>query len=365
MKEFAETTINELLGWYGYNNAKEINNKNTESRQLEVPLRAEECRWCGKSLDDKLAIKCTSFCSDVCFSEYMHNEERKKICNWCQQVVGTETFSDNEDNDTPLSFCSEDCLNQYKMHVFCQETQAHLEMYPHMSTDENSNEPLITPDLWIKNNKKHSTSSLDQKPECNGNKTLFKIEDKIANNATRKLNYGRKRKLKRPIVVECNDNLPQDLRVSKRTATENKTDTLIDSDKPNIPIPLPENNENVKTQSILENTLNNKQPLKTPLHNFSAWSNSSHLNLLSPSTLMVPYPIILPLPIPIPIPIPISLKPEEKKKIEFRDNSCQTSNKIKCLEEIKSKPVRSLRIRRQLFNLKSKARCKKTLVDNN
>lgn len=58
-----------------------------------------------------------------------------------------------------LQFCSDKCLNQYKMQIFCKETQAHLEMNPHLKDKGKvTADNLITPDLWMKNCRSRSMS---------------------------------------------------------------------------------------------------------------------------------------------------------------------------------------------------------------
>lgn len=59
-----------------------------------------------------------------------------------------------------FSVHSDKCLNQYKMNIFCKETQAHLELHPHLREGANSgqgssdsgggNANLITPELWMR-----------------------------------------------------------------------------------------------------------------------------------------------------------------------------------------------------------------------
>lgn len=71
-------------------------------------------------------------------------------------------FSHFQDGATQLQFCSDKCLNQYKMHIFCRETQAHLDLNPHL-VNASSTSNLITPDLWLKNCKSRSTSPTSEK----------------------------------------------------------------------------------------------------------------------------------------------------------------------------------------------------------
>lgn len=42
------------------------------------------------------------------------------------------SYVDFNDGASQLQFCSDKCLNQYKMQIFCRETQAHLELNPHL-----------------------------------------------------------------------------------------------------------------------------------------------------------------------------------------------------------------------------------------
>ena len=66
----------------------------------------------------------------------------------------TSTYLEFHDGDAQLQFCSEKCLNQYKMSIFCKETEEHLrKIKPNVeeSEPERDNEKgiLITPDLWL------------------------------------------------------------------------------------------------------------------------------------------------------------------------------------------------------------------------
>lgn len=44
------------------------------------------------------------------------------------------------DGASQLQFCSDKCLNQYKMQIFCKETQAHLDMNPHLKDKGSAND---------------------------------------------------------------------------------------------------------------------------------------------------------------------------------------------------------------------------------
>lgn len=71
-------------------------------------------------------------------------------------------FCHFQDGATQLQFCSDKCLNQYKMHIFCRETQAHLDLNPHL-VNASSSSNLITPDLWLKNCKSRSVSPTSER----------------------------------------------------------------------------------------------------------------------------------------------------------------------------------------------------------
>lgn len=77
-------------------------------------------------------------------------------------------FSSFQDGATQLQFCSDKCLNQYKMHIFCRETQAHLDLNPHL-VNASSSSNLITPDLWLKNCKSRSASPTETERSASPN----------------------------------------------------------------------------------------------------------------------------------------------------------------------------------------------------
>ncbi|XP_034828946.1 sine oculis-binding protein homolog [Maniola hyperantus] len=165
IKEFAETAMNELLGWYGYERL-ELRRWAASRARDGSPERAEqkgkeECSWCNKSVGSEsgaLQQAGAVFCSELCFSQSRRaNFKRAKTCDWCRHVRHTVAYVDFQDGATQLQFCSDKCLNQYKMHIFCRETQAHLDLNPHL-VNASSSSSLITPDLWLKNCKSRSSS---------------------------------------------------------------------------------------------------------------------------------------------------------------------------------------------------------------
>ncbi|GFY76991.1 sine oculis-binding protein homolog [Trichonephila inaurata madagascariensis] len=198
IKDYAETTMNELLGWYGYDkldtrglNLKHLNQNFPTSSSSSSPMRHDEdfseddtglsrspqpdsesvtsntnggtivCAWCLKTGLKLFTLKSSSgktkaFCSEPCFNQCRRAAFKKnRVCNWCRHVRHTVNYVDFKDGDEQLQFCSDKCLNQYKMQIFCKETQAYLQMNPHLQEESNkhagtTNSKLITPDLWLR-----------------------------------------------------------------------------------------------------------------------------------------------------------------------------------------------------------------------
>lgn len=75
----------------------------------------------------------TVFCSENCFLFWRRASfKRAKTCDFCKSVRNAVSYVDFNDGASQLQFCSDKCLNQYKMQIFCRETQAHLELNPHL-----------------------------------------------------------------------------------------------------------------------------------------------------------------------------------------------------------------------------------------
>ncbi|CAG9787640.1 unnamed protein product [Diatraea saccharalis] len=171
IKEFAETAMNELLGWYGYERLElrrwaASRARDGSPEQIAEQKNKDECSWCNKSITSEsgaLQQAGATFCSELCFSQSRRaNFKRAKTCDWCRHVRHTVAYVDFQDGATQLQFCSDKCLNQYKMHIFCRETQAHLDLNPHL-VNASSTSNLITPELWLKNCKSRSASPISEK----------------------------------------------------------------------------------------------------------------------------------------------------------------------------------------------------------
>ena len=66
----------------------------------------------------------------------------QQVCDWCKHVRHTVNFVDFQDGEVQLQFCSEKCLNQYKMNIFCTETQEHLKQIQTQLNEERKNAAL-------------------------------------------------------------------------------------------------------------------------------------------------------------------------------------------------------------------------------
>ncbi|XP_064488082.1 sine oculis-binding protein homolog isoform X2 [Ornithodoros turicata] len=136
-----------------------------------LPPNCILCAWCQKVgmklFTLRTATGSKAFCSELCFTQCRRASFKKnKVCDWCKHVRHTVNYVDFQDGEQQLQFCSDKCLNQYKMNIFCRETQAHLQMHPHLQEAKASGINLITPELWLRDCKA-ATSPI----EANGNAT--------------------------------------------------------------------------------------------------------------------------------------------------------------------------------------------------
>lgn len=95
------------------------------------------CSWCHQDISSQsteiIGSQGTVFCSENCFLFWRRASfKRAKTCDYCKSVRNAVSYVDFSDGATQLQFCSDKCLNQYKMQIFCRETQAHLELNPHL-----------------------------------------------------------------------------------------------------------------------------------------------------------------------------------------------------------------------------------------
>jgi hypothetical protein len=92
---------------------------------LRKPLSEKVCIWCHKNptlVEDGAE---SDFCSEQCFHMFRRDSFKKRSnCIWCSGA------SPAKNNPAPLGvidesrFCSEECLTNYKVKLFCEETSA-------------------------------------------------------------------------------------------------------------------------------------------------------------------------------------------------------------------------------------------------
>lgn len=200
------------------------------------------------------------------------------------------------------------------MNIFCKETQAQLELHPHLqstSLPENfcktlePNLPLITPDLWLRDCRspppaKSNDQSLSPQRSCSSSSPgpagpQLRVSNKLFDHQTRK---------------------------RKRTPVEDTVSNTVYSQLPShtpVYCTPPPCRSPVITQS--QTTRNN-----TPINNLPPplYPLNMQQSLLPPPMILVPYPIMLPIPIPIPIPIPL---PFLQKECDNTSNKETNENK--------------------------------------
>lgn len=109
-----------------------------ENIQICLATSDVECGWCKRPVSLSSPDFLTSpegprYCTESCFSQSRRASfKRAKTCDWCKHVRHAVSYVDFLDGASQLQFCSDKCLNQYKMQIFCKETQAHLDMNPHL-----------------------------------------------------------------------------------------------------------------------------------------------------------------------------------------------------------------------------------------
>ncbi|KAJ3622625.1 hypothetical protein Zmor_004434 [Zophobas morio] len=367
--------MNELLGWYGYGNANHRDaracrsHSGSNSSGPESPKFNEGCGWCGKTVDENtgLSSAAATFCSELCFSQSRRaNFKKNKTCDWCRHVRHTVSYVDSQDGTSQLQFCSDKCLNQYKMHIFWRETRAHLEIHPHIHGDESSG-TLITPDLWMNKCKSPETQlSPSSSPKLETRQQTSplplitvahpsKLMSLPLNDDYKRRGKVQKKSKKKSLSVPAVSNksfsseMPQDLRV-RHTPTDFESSRLR-GDEPKASS-VAEADSRLDQQGCSDEAANRRKLLDS---------------LVPPPTILVPYPLILPLPIPIPIPIPVPVpngvlskncKDDEKKHVDVcvqteEEEASQRVNEV--VEEDNEKAnVRPSRKRKRIVEKKSK-----------
>lgn len=313
-----------------------------------------DCAWCRRSLQPNSTEilgppEGPRYCSESCFSQSRRASfKRAKTCDWCRHIRHAVSYVDFQDGASQLQFCSDKCLNQYKMQLFCKETQAHLDMNPHLKEKGKiSSGSLITPELWLKNCRSRSNSPNSERshslspvpltvstptppPPSQQPKPLITVApaSKLMSRPVNLTPPKQSRKRRSPrihhhqIINNNNNNnnncTPNHNNNSKPCTVTSAQDLRINQhpviDRSNF-----QNQYLSQTNFLRPPIMHGQQPPRfihqqqPQQHHPMMSSEPPRLppfggggSVPPPVTILVPYPIILPIPIPIPIPVPMS-----------------------------------------------------------
>lgn len=215
------------------------------------------------------------------------------------------------------------------MNIFCKETQAQLELHPHLqntSLPENlckslePNLPLITPDLWMRDCHSPPPQPLErsvspiprQRPHSphlsGGTPSLtvpqLRVSNKLFDRQTRK----------RKKTTADDDAAEQPPPPPPPSSTTPVYHPQFPSTHKSVYCspPLCKSPSFTHPQLSTNNTTASDTPPQPTLYPLNMPTS-----LLPPPMILVPYPILLPIPIPIPIPIPL---PFIQKECESTSN---------------------------------------------
>uniref|UniRef100_A0A1B0CMA1 Uncharacterized protein n=1 Tax=Lutzomyia longipalpis TaxID=7200 RepID=A0A1B0CMA1_LUTLO len=239
------------------------------------------------------------------------------------------------------------------MQIFCKETQAHLDMNPHLKEKGASSGSLITPELWLKNCRSRSASPTSDRshsgsPISVGTPSISSVTStvrpvitlappsKLLSNPlhlagpVRAPNKGlKKKRTSRIQSMTTNNNSVQMLNNNSTPSQKPCTMTTSAQDlrlhpmapamqpagapaeTPPAPQHPPSGFQHHPFMPPPPNLFPMRSPrLQPPFPPHSQQPTESRSFPFGPPpppvTILVPYPIVLPLPIPIPIPIPLS-----------------------------------------------------------
>lgn len=196
------------------------------------------------------------------------------------------------------------------MNIFCKETQAQLELHPHLQNTPlpdnlcktlEPNLPLITPDLWLRDchspplQVRSPSPQMPHSPPPRGPTVpQLRISNKLFDRQTRK----RKR-------TPVEDNVPP-------VYPKFPSHTPVYCTPPNCRSPAFTQSQSTSSSNMPPNT----EPTPSPLYPLNLPSS-----LVPPPMILVPYPIMLPIPIPIPIPIPLPFLQKECDKSSNKEQN--------------------------------------------
>lgn len=254
------------------------------------------------------------------------------------------------------------------MHIFCRETQAHLDLNPHL-VNASSSSSLITPELWLKNCKSRSASPTETERSGSPNaeaKTQEKESPKVQKSplplitiaptaklmkkrteegpplqkspetkkeTRNKMNLRKRRTSKSSASTSQRQKSAtpkaQDLRMCSPSEGSSPASTITNAihspphqmnQQREIPFPNPmfmpppfmDNHHEMRhpMPNMFPPRMPFFGPRHMPMHERPRLPPPLNfpqpLGQPPPVTVLVPYPVILPIPIPIPIPLPLS-----------------------------------------------------------
>ncbi|KAI8039660.1 hypothetical protein M5D96_007080 [Drosophila gunungcola] len=340
----------------------------------EEKIDFSNCCWCHRPIAENAPDYLTScdgprYCSESCFAQSRRASFKKaKTCDWCKHVRHAVSYVDFQDGASQLQFCSEKCLNQYKMQIFCHETQAHLDMHPHLrdqALDAGSEAGLITPDLWLRNCRSRSASPastlsvspgpgpgpgpIPSAPQSPPPSHQHPSKPLISVAPVSKL-LAQKSPSAAGAPPPPPPHVQRQLGSNSRSSSSSSSKVLLLKDHPKdcqeeprpfrpATLPTPSNGVPMGHPFV-------GRPPPPPHHHFmhpppphgmmprgfgppfgpplppQMPELGALLGAVPPVTVMVPYPIIIPLPIPIPVPLPVMdfykahLTPEQRKRFD-------------------------------------------------
>lgn len=348
-QEFAETAMNELLGWYGYegtggNSSGGAPVDEIDIEDEEIPTRkhlrhlrqrlsggdssgpeysdsggSKWCKWCNRPIPHSGDQTPTGFCSELCFAQSRRASfKRNRTCDWCRHVRHTVAHVDVRDGARHLQFCSDKCLNQYKMHIFCRETQAHLDLHPHshqLPTVSAAEGGLITPELWMKDCRNDDEVQAVERNDTalsNGPATTPHQNNTSPHPRKKLCTVSRKVAARRAVRTS-----------STVTSTLSTCQSASEPEVPEVPQDLstrPRSRDNPETNiSDTQKPTNPSIPFCHPVESLQDPPKPTWPPPPPPITILVPYPVLVPIPLPLPLPIPIPISQDIFKK--FTSNS--------------------------------------------
>lgn len=283
------------------------------------------------------------------------------------------------------------------MHIFCRETEAHLEVHPHLPGEDKSSGSLITPELWLKNCKSPDSGSPSPpgSPRPQENRLppaplisvapaskLMAIND--AGIKRHKSKIQRKQRKRHPAnysicETDVNTELPQDLRV-RQPSNDKHNESISSAREAGISDGRVKQTDACPVNNHMYHNSRFHQPRVLPLNQPTLNLNSGlpkNLANLPPVTVLVPYPVVVPFPVPIPIPIPLLKEIKEKQKEETNGEEEASKSDLKLSDineakaqlreaenlesddEVKNGITRPLRKRKRLIDTKSRIPNKK------